>query len=387
MTTMTTRGHSRKLATIASFALALAVAGCGGDAPPATRSAPVEYRIETFAGTGVPGTPLDNLPAAQAPLRGPTNAQVDDWGTVYIADQEAARFVLRETIHTMRATTDLGRIHDLSVSGVLITHESDGSTQRTGPILFISSDQAMSWYIASKNGPRLGEISYPTDLRGFVGALFDVSVHVGSGAAGGIYMATTDDPVLRAGRPGRTGAAARPCDLNEGAAATFGCIGFAGRMAIDGRPAPVVGELLDLYACDPGNHRVRKITWTGIWHTLAGGGGTNRTGDAARGFAGDGGPAERSLLDDPQGVAFDEPGNVYIADNGNHRVRMIDTDGFIHTIAGNGAVGFAGDGGPATDASFCSLGGLSVDKQGNVYVADTCNYRVRVLRPLAAAAP
>src|SRR4029079_12678292 len=97
------------------------------------------------------------------------------------------------------------------------------------------------------------------------------------------------------------------------------------------------------------------------------------------GFSGDGGPASAAQLSGPDDLVFDADGNLYFADDGNGRIRKVDTKGIISTIAGNGEQGFAGDGGLATAATFNNTYGLSlaIDAEGNFYVADTFNARVR----------
>ncbi|MCL6451253.1 MAG: hypothetical protein K6T75_08180 [Acetobacteraceae bacterium] len=96
------------------------------------------------------------------------------------------------------------------------------------------------------------------------------------------------------------------------------------------------------------------------------------------GFGGDGGPADEALLLGPAAVAVDGRGNVYIADAQNHRVRKVDVaSGRIETVAGSGRAGFSGDGGPPEGASLCLPLGVAVDPQGNVYIADAQNHRIR----------
>jgi len=97
------------------------------------------------------------------------------------------------------------------------------------------------------------------------------------------------------------------------------------------------------------------------------------------GFNADGIPATEAQLNYPYGVALDSKGNLYIGDSSNNRVRMVDTIGIIHTIAGNGTCGFSGDGGPGVSAMLCSPSGVAVDANGNLYVADWSNNRVRRL--------
>jgi len=98
---------------------------------------------------------------------------------------------------------------------------------------------------------------------------------------------------------------------------------------------------------------------------------------AGSGWIGDGGPATLAILRQPGGVAADNRGNLYIAETGGHRVRKLDRAGVITTVAGTGIAGFSGDGGPATAAQLSSPYGLAVDARGNLYIADLGNARVR----------
>jgi sugar lactone lactonase YvrE len=125
----------------------------------------------------------------------------------------------------------------------------------------------------------------------------------------------------------------------------------------------------NLYIADNGNQRIRKVDATGIITTVAG------TGTAS--FSGDGGPATAATLNDPTGVAVDTAGNLYIADYGNQRIRKINTLGTITTVAGNGISSYLGDGGPATAAELNYPTGVALDAAGNLYIADFVNNRIR----------
>ena len=92
---------------------------------------------------------------------------------------------------------------------------------------------------------------------------------------------------------------------------------------------------------------------------------------------GDGGPAAEALFRDPNGVAVDGAGNLYIADTKNRRIRKVDSTGTITTIAGTGEYGFGGDGGPAAEAQLGGPSGVAVDGAGNLYIADLNNGRIR----------
>ncbi len=125
------------------------------------------------------------------------------------------------------------------------------------------------------------------------------------------------------------------------------------------------------FCATTGVNRVRKIDPDGIVTTVAG----NVVGG---GFSGDNGPATLANLNLPSGVALDSIGNVYIADVNNHRIRKVTVStGIITTIAGNGTAGFGGDGTPATNAVFYAPQDVCFDKIGNLYIADLNNGRIR----------
>lgn len=132
-----------------------------------------------------------------------------------------------------------------------------------------------------------------------------------------------------------------------------------------------IDRLGNIYISDAFNNRIRKLdVSTGTITTVAG--------DGTNGFFGDGGPASSSKLWIPDGIAMDTSENIYIADGINNRIRRIDKlTGVITTIAGNGIAGSSGDGGLAINAELNGPGCLSVDKMGNVYVADYFGNKIR----------
>jgi uncharacterized protein (TIGR03437 family) len=152
-----------------------------------------------------------------------------------------------------------------------------------------------------------------------------------------------------------------------------GTSGFSGDdgLAINAQLNTPLGLAVDasgnLYIADSANARVRKVS-NGVITTVAGTG--------ALGFGGDGGPATSAQLYEPTGVAVDSAGNLFIADWGNQRIRKV-SGGVITTVAGNGALGFSGDGGPATGAQLYNPNGVAVDSAGNLYIADSFNNRIR----------
>jgi len=153
--------------------------------------------------------------------------------------------------------------------------------------------------------------------------------------------------------------------------------GFSG----DGGPATKAGinvpvdVYLDssgnMFITDQFNNRIRKVTPGGTISTVAGNG--------VAGFAGDGGPAVDAEINTPTGIRGDSAGNLYIADVGNQRIRKVDSSGTITTIAGNGSTGYSGDGGPAVDAGFYNPVRVALLPNGNILVADQSDHRVRLI--------
>ncbi|MEK7432285.1 MAG: NHL repeat-containing protein [Cyanobacteriota bacterium] len=126
----------------------------------------------------------------------------------------------------------------------------------------------------------------------------------------------------------------------------------------------------NLYIADTANHRIRKIDIDGSITTIAG------TGTGT--FSGDGGLATSATINNPNGLAVDKLGNIYIADTSNNRIRKIDaSSGNITTIAGTGTPSFSGDSGLATSATINNPNALTLDSLGNIYIADTINNRIR----------
>jgi len=126
----------------------------------------------------------------------------------------------------------------------------------------------------------------------------------------------------------------------------------------------------DLYIADSINQRILKVDTEGEYSTIAGD-------NAHSAYGGDGGLATEAQLAYPSGVEVDIKGNIYIADTNNHRIRKIDTNGIITTIAGNGTSGYGGDGGLATEAQLAYPGDVTVDVRGDIYIADTNNNVIR----------
>jgi uncharacterized repeat protein (TIGR01451 family) len=147
----------------------------------------------------------------------------------------------------------------------------------------------------------------------------------------------------------------------DGGPGTAARLGYPTRLALDTEG--------NLYIADSASSRVRKLTPQGIISTVAGNGTFN--------FSGDGGPAITASLNAPMDVAVDAAGNVYIADTNNHRIRKINPQGIISTVAGNGTSGFSGDGGVATSGQLNSPASIAFDAAGNLFISDSNNNRIR----------
>jgi len=161
--------------------------------------------------------------------------------------------------------------------------------------------------------------------------------------------------------------------------------GKAGRFGGDGGPATeatlnfpgavAVDRPGNLYVADTMNHRVRKVEAATGVISTIAGTGQHR-------WSGDGGPATAAALNEPAALAVDEIGNLYIADQSNNRVRKVDLNtGLITTVAGTGETGYTGDGMPAVEAGISGPSGLAVGPDGALYIADTFSGRIRRIDP------
>ena len=183
---------------------------------------------------------------------------------------------------------------------------------------------------------------------------------------GNLYLADTANHVIRKVDP----AGHITTVVGTGTQGFSGDGGVAPAALLDS-PQGVAVNSANLYIADTHNHRIRRVQLaTGIITTVAGA--------SSIGSSGDNGPASAATLDAPTALALDNKGNLYLADTRGQRIRRIDAlTGVITTVAGTGAQGFEGDGGAATAASMDSPGGLAVDSNGNLYLADTHNHRIR----------
>src|ERR1017187_4920775 len=197
-----------------------------------------------------------------------------------------------------------------------------------------------------------------------LGHLFGVAVD----NAGSYYVADpSNNLVLKVNASGTLNTVA-----GNGSSGYSGDGGPATSAALYGPYGVAVDGAGNLFIADTRNERIRKVNTAGIITTVAGNG--------TYGYSGDGGPATSAALYGPYGVAVDGAGNLYIADQGNNRIRMVGLAGIITTVAGNGTHGYSGDGGPATSAELYAPEGVAVDNAGDLLIADTGNNRIRQVK-------
>jgi sugar lactone lactonase YvrE len=157
--------------------------------------------------------------------------------------------------------------------------------------------------------------------------------------------------------------------------------GSATHAELDNPQGVAVNAKGDIFIADTYNNVIREVSPQGFISTYVG--------DGFAGYRGDNGPAARAQLSSPTGLAFDALGNLYIADSGNSVIRRVSTSGVITTVAGNvaadrssgGLGGFSGDGGPATAARLHSPQGVALDQAGDLFIADTFNNALREVTP------
>jgi uncharacterized protein (TIGR03437 family) len=285
------------------------------------------YLILTVAGNGRAGFGGDGGTATAASLSGPSAVAIDTSGNLYIADSGNSR--LRKVAPGGSITTIAGNGNGRS--------SGDGGPATDAsvfPLSGVAVDTSGNLYITDSLDNRIRKIS-PSGT---------ITTIAGNGSAGFGYGGSGDNG------PATT-------------ASLYSPLGVA------------VDTLGNLYIADTIDHRIRKVSPGGIITTIAGNGFMGFGGGG--GFGGDGGPATAARLYLPEGAAVDTLGNLYIADSFNQRIRMVSSGGTITTIAGNGRVGFGGDGGPATAAQLSNPNGVAVDTSGNLYIADSGNGRIR----------
>jgi sugar lactone lactonase YvrE len=341
---------------------------------------PAPGDIDTVAGYGTAGHSGDNGLATAADLNSPHNVAIDAAGDIYIADMGNNR--IREVTASTGIITTVAGNGTAGYSGDGGAATSAELYYPTG----VALDAAGNIYIADIGNNLIRKVTVSTGdistvagnhTEGYSGdggpatkaemnSPYDVAVDT----SGNIYISDSNNYRIR------------EVTASTGIITTVAGTGVGGYSG-DGGPATnakitePMGLVLDasgsIYFADWGNVRIRKVAVSsGDISTVAGNG--------SEGYSGDGGPATAAQLYYPYGVAVDAAGNIYIADDANDRIRRVTVStGDIDTVAGNGTAGYFGDGGAATSAALKYPYGVAVDTANNIYIADEGNNRIRAV--------
>jgi mucin-19 len=326
--------------------------------------------VSTLAGLAGASGSADGTGTA-ARFSGPYGVAVDAAGNLYVA----------EANHTIRKITTAGAVSTLAgLAGTSGAANGSGTDARFNNPKGVAVDAAGNVYVADTNNHTIRQITpagVVSTLAGLAGssgstegagtaARFNKPAGVAADASGNIYVADNVNQAIRKISP------LAEVSTLAGLAGTSGAADGTGTAARFYNPCGVAVDTAgNAYVADRDNHTIRKITSAGVVSTLAGlaapSGAVDGTGTAA-------------LFSSPRGVAVGPAGNTYVADYGNHTIRMINPVGVVTTLAGlAGTSGSAN--GTGTAARFTNPHGVAVDAAGNAYVADTGNHTIRKITP------
>jgi hypothetical protein len=319
--------------------------------------------IYTIAGNGFAGYSGDGGAATQAEMRYPSAVAVDSYGNYVIAEpyDSAIRVTANSTGTFYGVAMTAGDVYTVAGDGAP-GYSGDGgpATEAALDLPFgVGMDGSGNIIIADTGNQRLRVIAKST------GTFYGQAM-----TAGDIYTIAGDGTIGGSG---------------DGGPATSADFHAPWAVTVDGSGNVVVADV--------GNNAVRVVaeaTGTFYGQAMTAGDIYTIAGNGTEGYAGDGGAAASAELDSPAGVGVDRSGNILVGDSGNSVFRVVAgtsstfygqamTAGDIYTIAGNGAAGYSGDGGPATAAELGAPWGATVDGAGNVLVTDPGNSRVRVV--------
>ena len=387
--------------------------------------------IYTIAGDGTAGFAGDSGRATAAELNLPCDVTVGGAGNLVIADTNNNRIrVVAES-----SGTHYGQVMKAGDIYTVAGNGSNGFSGDGGPATAarigepegMAADVAGNMLIADTNNNRIrvvaessgthygqamkagdiytvagnGSYGFSGDGRPAIEARLKSPAGIAAGAAGNLLIADAGNNRIRvvAERTGTFfGHAMKAGDIYTIAGSPggrgYGGDGGPGTAAkLDFPQAVRVDTSGNVLIADTINSRIRVVaarTGTFYGQAMTAGDIYTIAGNGTDGYTGDGGPATAAGVFEPTGMVVDGAGNMLIADTGNNRIRVVAartgtfygqamTAGDIYTVAGDGTLGFSGDGGPATAAELALPGGVTVDTSGNVLIADTYNNRIRVV--------
>ena len=367
------------------ISLILGIAACGEDGSPTDVDEPEgPYAvISTLIGTGEAGRGAEGVGPLQTQLYLPQDLTFGPDGLPYILDWNNHRVRVLDggVMRTVIGTGELGDAPAGQALEIGLNHPTHISFDPLGRLILSAWHNSMILRMDFATGhiePIVGDGTrfYRGDGGPPIEAWVNLPVSTAFDAAGRMYISDQENQRIRrvdnndiittvagTGQPGFSGDGGPAVD-----AQIFAPVGQAAaptsRIAID-RDG-------NLYLADTANNRIRKIDTGGIINTVAGTG--------AAGFSGEGGLATEASLNFPIDIDIDEEGNLFIADTFNSCIRKVDTNGNITTFAGRcGLSGYDGDDGPPEEARLDRPYGIAFDTEGNLYIADTHNHRIRIV--------
>ena len=315
--------------------------------------------ITTLAGVGLSGFNGDGLAALASRLSVPNSVAVDSVGNIYIGDRDNLRVrriifaPANDTTAPTIAITSPTTAATFTTSNSPLTLSGTASDNAAVFLVRWSNDRGGSGVASGTTSWTVPNIALQNGPNNLTVTAWDVRGNAASAKL--LVNFNTQQIITTLAGNGQTGA------TGDGGAA------IGARLSL---PTGVAADATgNLYIADSANNRVRKVTPAGVILPFAGNG--------MLGSSGDGEQAVNATFNQPQSVAVDSVGNVYISDTGNHRIRKVLTSGVITTVAGTGGNSFGGDGGPAIQAQLNTPFQIAIDAADNLYIADSLNRRVR----------